>query len=309
MSNLSRKRIAIDIKNYKNSDLDKNGIICKFNENNFYNVKALIIGPDDTPYEGGFYFFDINFTEKYPHCPPVVKLQTLNSTARFNPNLYTNGKVCLSILGTWSGPGWTSCLSLNTVLLSIQTLLNENPIQNEPGFENEVGETSTKYNKIITFQNLDMAVSNMITKPPRGFEEFIPDLENYFVKNYEKYINTINKNIDKNDELIKLRVYSLIQRLEYERVKSKFEHYYTCLKPKYSLIVENVSTTESNNEDTLPESTLVVHKKSKKRVPNEKANQYDVGTIIKSTNDQRYYIVTTITTKSNVSYKKWVLQK
>jgi hypothetical protein len=25
---------------------------------------------------------------------------------RFNPNLYINGKVCLSLLGTWSGPSW-----------------------------------------------------------------------------------------------------------------------------------------------------------------------------------------------------------
>ena len=26
-----------------------------------------------------------------------------SGTVRFNPNLYQNGKVCLSLLGTWSG--------------------------------------------------------------------------------------------------------------------------------------------------------------------------------------------------------------
>ena len=29
-----------------------------------------------------------------------------NTQVRFNPNLYNCGKVCLSLLGTWSGPGW-----------------------------------------------------------------------------------------------------------------------------------------------------------------------------------------------------------
>ena len=61
-----------------------------------------------------------------------------------NPNLYENGKVCLSILGTWSGPGWTTACTLSSVLLSIQSLLNENPIHNEPGWENENGEKIIK---------------------------------------------------------------------------------------------------------------------------------------------------------------------
>lgn len=36
--------------------------------------------------------------------PPVVKLVTTGGgTVRFNPNLYNDGKVCLSLLGTWHG--------------------------------------------------------------------------------------------------------------------------------------------------------------------------------------------------------------
>ena len=144
MAQRSIKRIQNDIKLYHKSDLNDHGIYVHFNEKNIFNAKALIIGPDETPYKNGFYFFDINYTEKYPQEPPKVVLCTLNKRTRFNPNLYTGGKVCLSILGTWSGPKWSSVQTLKSVLLSIQSLMNENPIINEPGWENEVGIYSGK---------------------------------------------------------------------------------------------------------------------------------------------------------------------
>ncbi|RWS22310.1 hypothetical protein B4U80_01386, partial [Leptotrombidium deliense] len=54
---------------------------------------ALIIGPKDTPYEGGFFYFSIRYPNEYPSQPPLVKLMTTaNDTVRFNPNLYSNGK-------------------------------------------------------------------------------------------------------------------------------------------------------------------------------------------------------------------------
>ena len=43
---------------------------------------------------------------------------------RLNPNLYENGKVCLSLLGTWSGPGWDPDSStLLQLLVSVQGLV------------------------------------------------------------------------------------------------------------------------------------------------------------------------------------------
>ena len=35
-----------------------------------------------------------------------------------------SGKVCLSILGTWSGPSWTHTMDITIVLLTIQSLLD-----------------------------------------------------------------------------------------------------------------------------------------------------------------------------------------
>lgn len=63
-------------------------------------IHALITGPFDTPYEGGFFLFVFRCPPDYPIHPPRVKLMTTgNNTVRFNPNFYRNGKVCLSILG------------------------------------------------------------------------------------------------------------------------------------------------------------------------------------------------------------------
>ena len=102
----------------------------------FFKVHALITGPFSTPYEGGFFYFVFRFPTTYPFDPPKVKLMTTgNGTVRFNPNLYSNGKVCLSIIGTWLGPKWLPSQTLSSVLLSIQSLLNEKPYHNEPGYE------------------------------------------------------------------------------------------------------------------------------------------------------------------------------
>lgn len=63
-------------------------------------LHALLTGPFDTPYEGGFFYFLIRCPPDYPIRAPRVRLMTTgNGTVRFNPNLYKNGKVCLSILG------------------------------------------------------------------------------------------------------------------------------------------------------------------------------------------------------------------
>ena len=68
-------------------------------------LHALITGPFDTPYEGGLFHFVIRFPPNYPLVPPRVAFMTTGGgTVRFNPNLYRNGKVCLSILGWGAWP-------------------------------------------------------------------------------------------------------------------------------------------------------------------------------------------------------------
>ena len=90
-------------------------------------IRALITGPlpGPTPYSGGVFAFDIYIPNDYPHTNPKVQLLTTGGgRVRFGPNLYADGKVCLSLLGTWSGPKWNSKhSSLYQVLISIQGLI------------------------------------------------------------------------------------------------------------------------------------------------------------------------------------------
>ena len=89
-------------------------------------TRALITGPQDTPYAFGMFIFDIFCPPSYPHAPPLVTLKTTGEgTVRFNPNLYESGKVCLSLLGTWFSDGdetkWTpGQSSISQVVKSIQ---------------------------------------------------------------------------------------------------------------------------------------------------------------------------------------------
>ncbi|KAL8413977.1 hypothetical protein RB594_005275 [Gaeumannomyces avenae] len=131
----------------KNSDLSL-AVACR--DVDVRNVKAMIIGPHETPYEFGFFEFTFRFGKDYPRKSPAVTAITTNGgRTRFNPNIYAAGKVCLSILGTWRGERgeeWSAAQGLESILLSIQSLMSSNPYENEPGFE-DANEPSDKKNQ------------------------------------------------------------------------------------------------------------------------------------------------------------------
>ncbi|TYJ53196.1 hypothetical protein B9479_006174 [Cryptococcus floricola] len=140
-------------------------------------LKAMITGPEGTPYENGCYLFDIFLPLEYNVKSPMVKYMTTNGGKfRYNPNLYSDGKVCLSLLGTWAGPGWIPGQStLLQVLISIQSLiLCDEPYCNEPGWANDGGSPQSKaYNANVRRMVLLDAMANNIKKPPHPFENEI----------------------------------------------------------------------------------------------------------------------------------------
>lgn len=106
-------------------------------------------------------------------------MTTGGGKVRFNPNLYKNGKVCLSLLGTWSGAAgetWDpNASSIYQVLVSIQSLILVNePYFNEPGYEEtmhtEQGRSkSRQYNQEIREQTIHRAMIDYLRKPPKPF--------------------------------------------------------------------------------------------------------------------------------------------
>ncbi|KAE8731760.1 putative ubiquitin-conjugating enzyme E2 26 [Hibiscus syriacus] len=143
-------------------------------------LRAVIIGAEGTPYHDGLFFFDVFFPASYPKGPPHVYYHS--GGLRLNPNLYGCGKVCLSLLNTWSGdknekwiPGMSTMLQ---VLVSIQALiLNQDPYFNEPGWAHHRGTQqgellSQQYNEDTFILSLKTMVYSM-RRPPKHFENFV----------------------------------------------------------------------------------------------------------------------------------------
>jgi len=150
------KRIVQDIKEVmKDSSLSQNGIYYEHDMDNFMHGDAMLIGPKDTPYEHGLFFFHFQFPSDYPFSPPTVKFHnhTKSKRVRMNPNLYENGRVCLSLLNTWAGEPWSACQSIRSVLLSLVTVLNEKPLLNEPGIK-ECHRDFNNYQRLVRFFSL-----------------------------------------------------------------------------------------------------------------------------------------------------------
>jgi len=129
------KRILHDIKEVQSSSTKNDRIFYWYDEADIKKGKALIIGPEGTPYADCPLVFDVQLPTDYPISSPKVTILTSDGVTRFHPNLYVTGKVCLSILGTWKGPAWSAAITLSQMLRTIQSLLEENPIVNEPTYE------------------------------------------------------------------------------------------------------------------------------------------------------------------------------
>lgn len=128
---LAVRRITLDVKNAL--ELADSGLFYIPDDCDLMRGWAVICGCEDTPYYGGVFCFEVRFPDNYPFEPPAFTYLTNDGYTRFNPNLYKNGKVCLSLLNTWQGEQWSGVQSLSSILQSIQTaVINQDPLVNEP---------------------------------------------------------------------------------------------------------------------------------------------------------------------------------
>ncbi|KAF3319119.1 hypothetical protein TWF173_003570 [Orbilia oligospora] len=148
------------------------GIYIRVQENRPEIFKALIAGPESSPYHLGLFEFDFTIPPNYPNDPPKVTFKTTGGgRVRFNPNLYETGKVCLSILGTWGGSSheqWQPRTStLLQVLVSLQSMIFcAEPYYNEPGYEQIFSPgDSKKYNEIVQFNNIRFGMTDWLEYP------------------------------------------------------------------------------------------------------------------------------------------------
>lgn len=220
------QRILKEIKSVQGTGLPKNPLIHYIYDDSEIQYGTFIIaGPVDTPYENGLFLFDIYYPPEFPNVPPHVQLKTTGSgSVRFNPNLYACGKVCLSLLGTWSGPAWTPQSTLYQILVSISALiLIDKPYFNEPGYEadmnTERGRSLSKtYNEKLMPSTIEWAMVDMIRNPPHGYEEIIKTHFKYKSSNISETINKwlnecTNKEIQQKIQLAHDRFNKVVETL------------------------------------------------------------------------------------------------
>jgi ubiquitin-protein ligase len=188
----STRRILLDCKDIMTEPIDN--IYYHHDEDNLYKGYALVIGPKDTPYEHGFYLFEFNFPETYPFNPPKVKFHTYDGFTRFNPNLYINGNVCLSILNTWEGEKWSACQSIRSILLTLMTVLNDKPLLNEPGITIHHKDFDA-YNQLLEYKNVEISILKYLEKTNLNynFHCFYKNMIEHFIKNYQDICDKIKK--------------------------------------------------------------------------------------------------------------------
>ena len=220
-------RLLHDVKQIIKNPLADNGIYYLHDDEDMLKGYALIIGPSDTPYFAGNYLFELNYPTDYPHSPPTVIYHTNSDGIRFNPNLYSNGKVCISILNTWRGEQWTSCQNISTLLLTLCTLLCENPLLNEPGIT-QTHYDFINYTKIIEYKNIDVAILKVMNKNTSiynpMFEMFYSVIKENFLKNSSNIITYLEKKVVEtgDPEKITTTLYSMIVTIDYKKLLKDF---------------------------------------------------------------------------------------
>jgi len=99
-------------------------------ESDMYTWNVYLEGPRETPYEGGIFQGVMTFPKEYPMTPPELHFKT----DIWHPNVYKDGKVCISILhppgedemsGESAAERWLPTQTVSTILLSVLSLMSD----------------------------------------------------------------------------------------------------------------------------------------------------------------------------------------
>ncbi|KAK6914312.1 Ubiquitin-conjugating enzyme E2 [Dillenia turbinata] len=124
------------------------------NQDDYFNWTGAIIGPSETPYEGGVFFLSIKFTEQHPFRPPIIKFQT----KIYHPNVdQEDGTIHLDLLGSY----WSPAPEIHKLLLSICSFLSDPNPDEDPSkpISNLYKNDRKMYDKVARMWTLKYAMS------------------------------------------------------------------------------------------------------------------------------------------------------
>ncbi|KAF2169305.1 hypothetical protein M409DRAFT_52563 [Zasmidium cellare ATCC 36951] len=180
-------------------------------------LRVLLVGPTETPYENAPFVVDFYLPPAFPTEPPQSFFHSwpahasIGALGRVNPNLYEDGKICLSLLGTWEGnkgEGWNAARStlLQVIVSLLGLVLVREPYYNEAGYEALVGTESTKRPSALYSERIFLRAKGFLitaitsvndTAGLKGFEDVVnwlyrradgPKLLDATIKNVEEVL-------------------------------------------------------------------------------------------------------------------------
>ncbi|KAH7960821.1 hypothetical protein HPB49_023593 [Dermacentor silvarum] len=179
------------------------GVFVAPEESDLTRIHAVLVGPSKTPYHGGFFHFLVKCPPDYPMSPPRVRIMTTDGgRVTFNRHFYSNGKVCLSLLGTFQGSTWSPAQTVGSVLLSIQSIMTEDPFDDQglvaavplPGRDPRCTSRVT-----VSHETIRAAVCDVVESCLRGHAPWPTSLREpvlkAFAENYPHYEEACKNNL------------------------------------------------------------------------------------------------------------------
>lgn len=116
-------RLSRELKNFETKP--PWGILCRPQKEDVYDIlQVTLLGPKGTPYERGSFNLTAKIPDRYPFEPPLMKF----NTSIYHPNIDKGGRICMDMLKMPPKGTWVPTITLETLLVSLQTLLaNPNP--------------------------------------------------------------------------------------------------------------------------------------------------------------------------------------
>lgn len=107
-------------------------MISLIDDSNIYEWKIIIEGPEGTDYAGGYFPAKLVFPKEFPNMPPDMYF---TMPEFWHPNVYPDGKVCISILHPPEEDAmneletmdekWRPILSVEAILVSVVSMLSD----------------------------------------------------------------------------------------------------------------------------------------------------------------------------------------
>ena len=255
-NNLWKKRILREIQKWDKESEDPGYANIKINFNESSLDKGIIVIyciNEDSPFWGLPVFIEFTIPSDYPHKNPgATFLNPLYFSSgikncRIHPNLYENGKVCLSIIGTWNGEPWRSCYTIRVLAKIIEGILSENPIVHEPCKNNcDKDSNESKEYTLNSMYRSFYIVTNLIEKYKEKQKDMLRLVDVDWV--VEKIIENREKYIQRHKDLKKTVTPDNI-------LHGKEERDFPALLDRFIKLTEDMVTqkneniSETNNED------------------------------------------------------------